>query len=268
MSKSEAIVMANQKNILLLWVLLLGSVLVLGACSNTSDESVMAGDMEISDPFEDTNRVVFQFNNAVDDALFHPIVKGYRTVFPKFVRNGVHNFLINLKSPVTFANQILQGDLHGAGDVLVRASVNTLTGFGGLLDVAAAEGIPYESEDFGQTLAVWGVDHGPYLVVPLIGPSSTRDYIGFFVDGFFDPLRFYLFNIEEEGIFYAKTAVQYLDLRDQLMDVLEELEASSIDYYAATRAIYYQRRAALVKDADGDVMTAPVIPDFDEYDDE
>lgn len=264
MNKNEAIAMTLQKNAKWPLVLLFGAVLALGACATNTQESVMANDLEISDPFEDTNRAIFKFNTAVDNAIFHPAVRGYRALFPKAVRAGVHNFLTNLKSPAILANQLLQGDLEGAGTVFVRASVNTFTGLGGIFDVAAAEGIPHEGEDFGQTLGVWGVDHGAYLVIPIIGPSSARDYIGFFVDGYLDPLRFYLFNIDQDEIFYAKTAVNYLDLRDQLMDVLEELEASSIDYYAATRAIYFQRREAQINDEDPDAVRAPVIPDFDE----
>ena len=137
-------------------------------------------------------------------------------------------------------------------------------GFGGLIDVAAYEGIPYEFEDFGQTLAVWGVDHGPYLVVPVIGASSARDYAGFIVDAFFDPLRFYLFNIDEEHIFYTRLGIQYLDTRAALVDALEDLEKSSIDYYAATRSAYYQQRAALVRDSDPESLSIPDIPDYDD----
>lgn len=224
-----------------------------------------AGDeaTEISDPFEATNRAIFKFNNAVDDVLIHPVVKGYRFVIPQPARKGVRNVLRNLKSPTTFANQLLQGDLKGAGQVLVRAVVNTTIGIGGLFDVAGYAGIPYEPEDFGQTLAVWGVGHGPYLVVPVLGPSSTRDYVGYFVDSYADPLRWYLFNIDHEEIYYAKLGVEYLDLRESLLDVLEDLEKSSIDYYAAVRSIYYQRREALKDD-----LATTAAPSFDEFPEE
>ncbi|MCB9983789.1 MAG: VacJ family lipoprotein [Rhodospirillales bacterium] len=225
----------------------------------------MAGGIEVSDPFEDVNRAIFSFNTAVDKAVIHPVAKGYNAVVPEPARTGVDNALKNLRSPVTLANQLLQGDLEGAGDVVVRAVVNTLLGLGGLVDLAGHEGIEYEGEDFGQTLATWGVGHGPYLVVPILGPSSTRDYIGYAVDSFADPLRWYLFNIEEEGIYYGKVGMDYLNLRASLVDVLEDLERSSIDYYAATRSAYYQRREALVNDQGSDVITAPAIPDYDDY---
>lgn len=244
-------------------LLLLGFALsfsgFLGGCASSQEPSGF-GNSEISDPFESVNRKVFSFNTVVDDNVIHPVVRGYRGVVPKGARNGVHNFLLNLKSPVNFANQVLQGDIEGAGTVFVRASVNTLVGLGGVFDVAAAEGIAFEGEDFGQTLAVWGVDHGPYLVVPVLGPSSTRDYVGYVVDGFADPLRFYLTNIDKDDLYFAKIGADYLDIRHQLIDVLEDLEASSIDYYAATRSIYYQRREAQVNDERAGNVA---IPDFD-----
>ena len=240
------------------------TILVAG-CASDNDYTVMAGDVEVSDPFEDANRAVFSFNTAVDNAVIHPIAKGYNAVVPDPARTGVDNALKNLRSPVNFANQVLQGDLDGAGDVVVRAVVNTLLGLGGLIDLAGHEGIEYEVEDFGQTLGKWGVGHGPYLVVPILGPSSTRDYVGYAVDSFADPLRWYLFNIEEEGLYYGKVGADYLNLRASLVDVLEDLEKSSIDYYAATRSAYYQRREALVNDQSSDVITAPAIPDYDDY---
>lgn len=214
---------------------------------------------EISDPLENSNRAIFKFNNAVSHAVIHPVVKGYRTVVPKPARMGVRNFLRNLKSPTTFANQLLQGDLDGAGTVLVRAVINSTVGVGGLFDVAKEAGLKYEQEDFGQTLGVWGVGHGPYLVVPVLGPSSLRDYAGYFVDSYADPLRWYLFNIDEEEWYYAKLGADYLDLREDILDILEDLEKNSIDYYAAVRSTYYQRREALKNDE-----AATAMPDYDD----
>lgn len=243
--------------------LALAAVLVLGSCSTASQQHGL-NDAGISDPFEEANRFVFAFNDAIDDAFIHPMVKGYQLVLPKPARTGVSNFLSNLRSPIHLANQLLQGDVGGAGTVVARTVVNTVVGIGGLIDVAKHIGLEHEPEDFGQTLAVWGVGHGPYLVVPIIGPASARDYAGFIVDSFADPLRWWLFNIDEEGWYYAKVGADYMDVRHSLIGVLEDLEKSSIDYYAAVRSTYYQRRMALVNDENPDAAVAPDIPDFDD----
>ena len=247
-------------------VLLIMACLSLGACSSPkqSDFTVDTGSV-IYDPNENFNRKMMSFNMAVDHAVINPVIEGYRTVAPPPARSGIRNFLRNLRTPVNLANQILQGDLQGTHDTLVRGIVNTTVGLGGLFDVAGHEGIEYESEDFGQTLAVWGVGHGPYMVVPFIGASSLRDYSGYFVDSFADPLRWYLFNIDEKNIYYAKFGMDYLDIRDSLYDTLSELERSSFDYYAAVRSTYYQHRRALVYDNKPASSTElPDIPDFDD----
>lgn len=256
----------DKKNKLKIFAGLAVVAVLLSSCAGSSGQSVKSegGGAEISDPFEEGNRAVFAFNNAVDKAVIHPVAKGYNAAVPKPVRTGVDNVLRNLKSPVTFANQTLQGDVGGAANVLVRAVVNTLVGVGGIFDVAASEGIPYEGEDFGQTLAKWGVGHGPYLVVPIIGPSSLRDYVGYAVDSFADPLRWYLFNIDREGIYYGKVGMEYLTLRASLVDTLEDLQRSSIDYYAATRSAYYQHREALVNDKDPKAGGSADIPEYED----
>lgn len=253
-------------------ILTLCAAFIVTGCSTTSetqesDDTLYVGQTPVYDPFESTNRAIFAFNNTIDNVLIHPIVETYRFVFPEPVRKGFSNVLVNLKSPVTFANQLLQGDLEGAGDVVTRASVNTLIGVGGIFDVAGHEGIEYEPEDFGQTLAVWGVPNGPYLVVPILGPSTLRDYVGYFVDMYSDPLNLYLRNIDEDGWVYARAGANYLVLRDNLMDVLKELEESSVDYYAAGRSTYYQHRNALIKDRSSGDVDGSSYPDFDNYDD-
>lgn len=242
------------------------AVMTLPGCASSQQGEIYEAGILISDPYEEYNRHVFAFNQSVDDILINPIIETYRVV-PKPARTGVRNVLTNLNSPVILANQLLQGDLDGAGDVLLRFSINTLVGLGGLFDVAGYEGIEYEHEDFGQTLAVWGLDHGPYFVLPFIGPSSFRDYTGFAVDGYADPLRHYWFNTDEEHLFYTRMGIGILDLRESLHDTLEDLENSSIDYYAAVRSIYYQRRAALVHDqkAVPQQDDAFEIPDYDDY---
>jgi phospholipid-binding lipoprotein MlaA len=206
---------------------------------------------DISDPFMGFNRAVFAFNDAADQALLRPIAKGYHAVVPRPARNGIRNFLRNLRAPVNLANELLQGNLTGAGTVLTRTAINTLIGVGGIVDVAGDEGIPYNQEDFGQTLGVWGVGHGPYMIIPLLGPSSARDGTGLLVDGLMDPLNWYLHNTDQEGWIYARLAVTGLVRREELLDALDDLRRNSFDYYTAMRSAYVQSRQAEVLNQNG-----------------
>lgn len=235
--------------------------LSLGACSTVPEGERDIG--EIYDPMEGVNRGIFAFNDAVDTIFLEPVARGYRFITPQPVRTGVRNFLRNLRSPVQVANQTLQGDLGGAANDVGRFVVNSTVGVLGLIDVADMVGLPYEQEDFGQTLAVWGVGHGPYMVLPLMGPSSMRDATGMMVDSFADPLRIYLYNTNQEEWHYARLALTVLSTREELLDVLDDLQKNSFDYYAAMRSTYVQRRQALVNDQDPEQASAPAIPDFD-----
>ncbi len=247
------------------FVLLALASITLSSCSSMKSNEFQEAGINIYDPFEEQNRSVMEFNRAVDKAIINPIINGYRTITPKPARSGIRNFLRNLRSPIILANQLLQGDLGGARDVLLRATINTTLGIGGIFDIAGYEGIEYEPEDFGQTLAVWGVGHGPYMVVPFIGPSSLRDYGGYFTDYLADPLRIHLFNNDQKLLYTAKFGADYLDLRDSLMDTLNDVEYTSIDYYAAIRSIYYQNREALVNDRKAMAQTSiPAIPYYED----
>ena len=240
------------------------SVFVTGCAGNKDKEPVYVNDMEISDPWEDYNRGVFAFNDALDEAILEPTARGYRTVTPDFLEDGIGNMLVNLRSPLDFGNQILQGDGEGALEILTRAMINTTFGVLGFVDLAADTGIPYEKEDFGQTLAVWGVDYGPYLVLPLYGPGTVRDHTANFGEAFIDPVRLYLFNTDEEEIYYIISGVSVIDKRAELLNVLEDLKENSIDYYAAVRSTYYQNREALIHDRDDENQSVPEVPSFDE----
>ncbi len=236
-----------------------------GGCSYDPSNKFTENGIEIYDPLEEQNRRMMAFNQSFDKTVLNPVLRGYRTVTPKPARTGVSNVLRHLGTPVVFTNQLLQADFSGAKNTALRGVINTFVGLGGLFDVAAYEGIEYEHEDFGQTLAVWGVDYGPYMVVPFIGASSLRDYGGYFADSAIDPVRWYLTNVEKDALYYGKFSVNYLDLRDSLMDTLNEVEASSLDYYAATRSIYYQNRNASILDQrDSSELMIPSIPDYDE----
>jgi phospholipid-binding lipoprotein MlaA len=221
--------------------LLAVAAFALGACST-------ANQTEISDPLEGVNRGIFKFNDAVDTAVLEPVARGYRAGVPQPARTGVRNFLQNLKSPLVIGNNLLQADLPGAGDATTRMFANTLFGFAGLVDVAGKEGVRYQEEDFGQTLGKWGVGHGPYLVLPIFGPSSVRDTTGMIVDGYADPLRIWTRATDREAIYYTRAGVAAVDKREELLDVLADLKKNSIDYYAAMKSTYGQRRQALLND--------------------
>ncbi len=217
---------------------------LLTACASSSDD--------VSDPLEGMNRGIFKFNDAVDTAVLEPVARGYRSAVPQPARTGVRNVLRNIKTPTNFANDLLQGDVTAAGDTLTRFFANTLFGLGGLVDVAGTEGVKYREEDFGQTLAVWGAGDGPYLVLPLLGPSNVRDTAGMVVDTYTDPVRLWLVNTDRDGWYYGRVVLASVDKREELLDVLSDLKKNSIDYYAAIRSSYTQRRAAMVRDeADG-----------------
>lgn len=243
------------------------AILSLGVsgCASTgaNRDAATAGDEQIYDPLEGGNRFVMKVNEGIDKAVLEPVARGYRYVAPKPVRQGVRNFLRNLKSPVIMGNQLLQGDMEGFANATGRLVINTLLGVGGIFDVADMGGIPYEPEDFGQTLAVWGVGHGPYLVIPVLGPSSVRDGTGMLVDTFLDPVRIYMFNHDLEWLHYTRVGVSVVDAREELLDLVDDLRANSFDYYAAVRSAYYQRRKALVNDMDPDAAAGPAIPDYD-----
>jgi phospholipid-binding lipoprotein MlaA len=214
------------------------------------------------DHLEGYNRFMFKVNDVIDQATLEPLARGYRAVTPVIVREGVSNVLKNLKSPNNIANQLLQGDLKGAGNDVVRFVVNSTVGLGGIFDVAGANGYKYQQEDFGQTLASWGVGNGSYFVIPILGPSSLRDGAGMAVDAFTDPFYLYFHNIDEDWVNYTRLGVTLLSAREDLLDAVSDLRAHSFDYYASARSAYAQRRAALLRDSNAAMPTmgAPGAP--------
>ena len=199
------------------------------------------GPQEINDPFEPFNRVMFNATLIVDKAVFRPTAIVYRAVVPEPVRDLFRNFLNNLDSPIILTNDVLQGDLGRAKITLVRAAVNTTVGIGGLFDVADRWGFPRHREDFGQTLATYGLGEGPYLFIPLFGPANPRDLVGYGADLFFQPLTYVRWG-DKWYVPYARYGVDYLDLRARNIETLDEIEQTSIDYYASVRSLYRQSR--------------------------
>ncbi len=211
-----------------------------------------------NDPLEPTNRALFDFTLAVDRNLTRPIAIGYREVLPQPLRIVIRNFLDNLRSPVIFINDVLQGEPERAGTTFARAVVNTSVGVGGLFEVAEGWGMPKHSEDFGQTLAVWGVGEGSYLLVPLLGPSNTRDLFGFGVDFVLDPL-FYVRWGDERYIPWTRYGVHLIDLRSRTIEQVDDIERTSADFYAATRSLYRQNRSDAINNG---IVDVEELPDF------
>jgi phospholipid-binding lipoprotein MlaA len=247
---------------------LLGAVLLLSACArpgeHTATEQTPPQRTEKraaeQDPIEPVNRAVFAFNDLLDRVLIEPAATVYTTCVPDFARTGVRNFMRNLRSPLTAANTLLQGDIKGAGQVVARFALNTTAGIGGLVDVASDQGLPYKPEDFGQTLGKWGVGSGPYIVLPVLGPSSVRDAVGTVTDTTAEPLRIWAFKTGRDRLYYARNGLEALDTRARLAPALKDLRLNSLDHYAAVRSAYLQKRKGEIGN------DAAAIPD--EYDDE
>jgi len=222
------------------------STIALGSCA--SSQQTATGDAY--DPWEPYNRAIFSFNEGVDYVFLNPVTEAYRFVVPNAFRMAIANFLDNIKSPVYLANELLQGDFDGAALVTKRFVLNTLTGFGGILDTASWEGMDYTPEDFGQTMAVWGVESGPYVVLPFFGPSSVRDGFGLVGDMALDPINWYAWNHDNTDVATIRFAATALTTKDQYLDLQRDLKANSLDYYAATRSVWLQRRQSLINDGD------------------
>jgi phospholipid-binding lipoprotein MlaA len=216
--------------------------LLLGACSTPSAESLAQ-----NDPWEKTNRDIFDFDVRVDHAVARPVAEGYRAVVPEPVRDGVHNALTNLNSPVVLANDVLQGDGDKAASTFGRIVINSTVGIAGLIDVASKIGIPGHENDFGITLGKNGIAEGSYLVLPFAGPKPPRDLLGTGVDIAFDPLTYATFHGSDTWM-VVRFGIGILDARTSTLDAVDSIERSSIDFYATTRNLYRQSRNAKIND--------------------
>jgi phospholipid-binding lipoprotein MlaA len=215
-----------------------------GAPGTTQTASAEEG---FNDPFEDTNRGTFGFNKAVDDAVLVPVAKAYRTVIPPPMRQSLHDFMQNLNGPVIFMNDMLQGQVGLAGNTLARLALNTTVGVGGMFDVATRVGIPYHSNDLGITLAVWGFAAGPYVIVPVLGPSNPRDLIGQVGDGLADPGNYVAGQHHLLWAVMTRTATSGIDQRSRNIETLADIERTALDNYATIRSLYRQRREAQIR---------------------
>ena len=219
----------------------LATSVVLTACAipTTSDPDARAELKAINDPWEPLNRAVFDLNRGLDRVLLKPVAQAYRGVVPEFGRDMAKNFLDNLRSPVILANDILQGEKDRAVETGSRLLANTTIGLGGVFNVT---NIKFHNEDFGQTLAVWGFGEGPYLVLPLLGPSPIRDTIGLVGDSLMDPVAWYAGRHERYAITWVRYGARATDSRSRNIETLDEIERGAIDLYATVRSLYRQRR--------------------------
>ena len=209
---------------------------------------------EIYDPFEPLNRAIFSFNNVADRIVLEPIAKGYKKL-PSPLQSGIGNFLSNLRAPLVVVNQLLQGQGENAVQSSGRFIINSTVGVFGLFDVAERIGIEEKEEDFGQTLATWGVGEGFYVVLPLFGPSNIRDATGMALTMITDPINAYAVSEGEAWLVPTRTAINAIDQRSQIIDEVNALRDNSIDYYAAVRSSYYQNRKAAINNVDDTELT-------------
>jgi len=231
---------------------LLASVLLVTGCATTNEEG------GVNDPLESYNRFMYSVNKSADRFVLKPVTKGYDAVLPDPISHGISNFFSNLSEITTIVNDLLQFKFGQAMDDFGRFGLNTTVGFGGIFDVAGHAGYEKNEEDFGQTLGVWGAGSGAYVVLPLLGPSSTRDSVGRVGDYFTDPVT-YVDGHETREALYVLRAV---DNRSNLLKAEKVLDEAALDEYTYVRDAYLQRRQNLVYDGN------PPEEDFDVFSDE
>ncbi len=228
------------------------------------DKDAVAEWTQTNDPAEPTNRNIHGFNQGIDSNVLKPMAEGYRDYVPGNFRTSIRNVLTNLGEPLVAANDLLQGEFLRAASALGRFCVNSTFGFLGMGDVAGGGGLEHHDEDFGQTLAVWGVGEGPYIVLPLLGPSNPRDAVGTAVDFVFNPMSWVLPGLPLAAD-VAKGTVTAVDKREKYIDALNEVQRTSLDYYASLRSLYRQKRADDIRNGKkGPTMPAPGLAFEDE----
>ncbi len=218
--------------------------LCLGGCAGAPQ----AENPEEISALEEYNRAMFSFNNKLDKYVIRPVAKGYRAVTNEFVRQRVTNFFNNIEEPVSAVNHALQGEFENSGNNLGRFVLNTTLGGVGLFDVASKVGLEQKKTGFDETLADWCVPDGPFIILPVMGPSTPRAAAGFVVDGYSSPM--YWAAQESDGedawaVYYGAAGLKYLNLMAENIKMLESLEEGSVDYYEAMKSAYLQNRGKI-----------------------
>jgi phospholipid-binding lipoprotein MlaA len=232
-----------------------GSMVIAGAAGAQAQPTHTPGD-----PWEGFNRGAYALENVLDRVFFGPAAAIFRHLSPGPIGQGIHNLILNLTEPNTFANDMLQGRLKRAGRTAGRFLLNSSFGVGGLFDVGQRMGLPHQDNEFGVTLGVWGVKSGPYLYLPLVGPSTVRDLFGTGVDTFIDPFHWVAYA-NRFTIGAARTVVSGLDQRVSSEAQLNALLADAADPYATLRSVYLQNKEAQVR---GEASPLENLPSFDE----
>jgi phospholipid-binding lipoprotein MlaA len=241
---------------------LITALVVAGCATPPADPAARAAFDEANDPLEPMNRQVFEFNRVLDGLLVKNVAELYRTVVPESVRRSIHHVIVNLNEPVVFANNLLQAKLERGGTTFARFVVNSTLGLAGIFDVASKMGLKEQTGDFGQTLYSWGVeDGGPYLVLPLLGPTNPRDGVGMGIDSYIDPWRYVSKDVGISHFMWTRFVVESLDERERAGPELEDIELNSVDFYASLRSLSRQNRA---KELDN-IAPEKVVPDQDLY---
>jgi phospholipid-binding lipoprotein MlaA len=227
-------------------------------------QAAQAQSGDIDDLFEYVNRGVFELNRFLDEIALKPMAAWYG-MLPDRAREGTHNFLGNLKNPWTAVNDIAQGEPGRFGNTVARFFINTLLGFFGAFDPAARMGFPAHEEDAGQTFAVWGAGEGPYIMLPVFGPSNVRDTIGFAVDSFLDPVNYLARRGDADWVGPARSAAGGVDNRHRNWQQIDDLQRQSTDFYATIRRVYVERRrAAIANRSGGENIPVPRMTNADD----
>ncbi len=256
-------------NIILKYNKILSILLIFGITTISPSGSKTAEN--VNDPFEKVNRNIFKLNNNLDDYFFKPVAKGWRKI-PDIPRKPLSNLASTAKTPISLANAILQLNKESIGNIIGRFLINMTFGLGGMFDIAGTDSfgnVPEVEEDFGQTLAVWGVPDGPYVMLPIFGPSSVRDAVGLGVDTISNPLSFaYRMNGIGMEARLSGPVVRGVTTREKYLGYLDEMKEGSLDFYATMRSLYRQKRR---KDISGQLeskdLSLNMIP-LDVYEDE
>jgi phospholipid-binding lipoprotein MlaA len=223
----------------------LASLATLAGCATpppADDPEAVAEFKELNDPLEPGNRVAFDVNTVLDDAIMQPIARAYRFVLPEEARKGIDNVLHNLATPVRLGNDILSGKPRRAGDTTMRFFINTTAGVLGVFDVASGLGYGKHDSDFGLTLGSWGVEDGPFLFVPVLGPSSPRDLTGFAVDRVGNPFFWVGQGTAVTALGWSRFGVAAISARERVLDPVEQTRKTALDPYATFRSLYRQYR--------------------------